>query len=148
VIVRSRERNVWLTAVSKGRLAFDGQVTVRLGGVGWRDHVVVNRTGWTAVDGNATYRIRFRHDDRTRTVYTAPPARASPVVDGRNVSVRAVDDGFRVTVTRGNLTVDGPLPPRNRSITLDGVRFVRDGRKLVAVRNATRVTVAKRETYE
>ncbi|MFB6161509.1 MAG: rhomboid family intramembrane serine protease [Haloferacaceae archaeon] len=148
VIVRSRERNVWLTAVSKGRLAFDGQVTVRVGGVGWRDHVVVNRTGWTAVGGNATYRVRFRHDDRARTVYTAPPSNASPVVAGRNVSVRAVEEGFRIAVTRGDLTVDGPLPPRNESITLDGVRFVRDGRRLVAVRGDTRVPVAKRETYE
>jgi membrane associated rhomboid family serine protease len=148
VIVRSRERNVWLTAVSKGRLAFDGQVTVRVGGVGWRDRVAVNRTGWTAVGGNATYRVRLHHGELTRTVYTAPPANASPVVDGRNVSVRAVDEGFRVATTRGNRTVAGPLPPRNETLVLDGMRFVRDGRRLVAVRGATRVTVATRERYE
>ena len=147
VIVRSRERNLWVTAVPRARLSFAGRVPVRLGGVGWRDRVIVERHGWTAVGGNTTYRVTLATDDRTVTAFVAPPVRAEPVVAGRNVSVRATDDGFRLAVAADGHTVTAPLPGANETAVADGLRFVRDGRAVVAVHepSRTRVPVATRE---
>jgi membrane associated rhomboid family serine protease len=147
VIVRSRDRHAWVTAVSESRLAFTGRAVVRVGGVGWLDAVTVERRGWNVVGGNHTYRVAFTHANVTRVVYRSPPANASPVVEGRNVSVRAAPPGFRVAVTRGDRSASAPLPGVNQSVTVDGLRFVRDGRRLVAARDDTRVVVARAEVY-
>jgi membrane associated rhomboid family serine protease len=147
VIVRSERRHAWLTAVPKSRLAFAGRTVVRVGGVGWQDRVVVTRRGWNAVGGNATYRVTFGHDNTTRVVYRAPPANASPTVDGRNVTIRTAPPGFRVAVTYLNQTRSAPVPTGNATTTVFGLTFERDGRDLVATRNDTRVAVATEERY-
>jgi membrane associated rhomboid family serine protease len=147
VIVRSEERNIWLTAVSKGQLAFDGRRVVRLGGVGWRDPVVVRREGWKAVGGNVSYRVSLAHENRTTVAYTSPPSTADPVVAGRNVTIEATADGFDVVVSRPDVSTRAPLPSRNASVVLDGVVLVNTDNGLVASVGGTRVTVAKREVY-
>ncbi len=147
VIVRSRARHAWLTAASKPRLAFAGHVVVRVGGVGWQERVHVHRRGWKAVGGNRTYQITFAHDDTTRVVYRAPPANASPTVDGRNVTIRTAPPGFRVAVTHDNRTRSAPIPTENATTTVWGLTFTRDERALVATRNDTRVVVARAERY-
>jgi hypothetical protein len=147
VIVRSRERGIWTTAVTKGRLAFAGRSVVRVGGVGWRDTVVVNRTGWTVTGGGVAYRVNATHDGETRTIYRSPGVQASPVVAGRNVTVVPESTRFLVAVTRANETVRAPIPPVNESVTLDGVELARTEKGLVARVNETRVMVAKPETY-
>ncbi|MFB6155270.1 MAG: rhomboid family intramembrane serine protease [Haloferacaceae archaeon] len=149
VIVRNRRRSLWTTAISKGRLRFTGTRAVRLGGLGWRDRVVANRTGWQTVGGPAAYRVRLTHDGETTTVFTSPPARADPVVAGRNVSIDPAVDDFVVVVSTNNTTVEtAPLPGKNETSSAGGVRFVRDKQSLYAVRGDTRVRVATRETYE
>jgi hypothetical protein len=147
VIVRSEDRGIWTTAVSKGRLAFAGRTAVRVGGVGWRDAVVVERSGWTVTGGGAAYRINATHDGETRVLYRSPPANASPVIAGRNVSVVAGEEAFRVRVTRANETASAPIPAANESVTLDGVELRRTSRGLVARYEETRVQVATPETY-
>jgi hypothetical protein len=147
VIVRSADRGIWTTAVSKGRLAFEGRTAVRVGGVGWRDTVVVERQGWTVTGGNVTYLVNVTHAGERRTVYRAPPAEASPIIGGRNVSISVEESRFLVEVSRQNETVRAPVPPVNESVTLDGVRFNRTERGLVAVYEETRIQIAKPETY-
>jgi membrane associated rhomboid family serine protease len=147
VIVRSRERGIWTTAVTEGRLAFAGRTAVRVGGVGWRETVVVERTGWTVTGGGAAYRVNATHDGETRTIYLSPPAQASPVVGGRNVSIVAEPTRFVVEVNRSNETVRAPIPAVNESVTLDGVELRRTETGLVAVFEETRVLMAKPETY-
>ena len=147
VIVRSEERGIWTTAVSRGRLAFAGRTAVRVGGVGWRDAVVVERSGWTVTGGDTAYRVNATHDGETRVLYRSPPATASPVIAGRNVSVVADDGAFVVGVTRANETVRAPMPAVNESVTLDGVELRRTDRGLVAWFEETRVRVATPETY-
>ncbi len=147
VIVRSSERGIWTTAVSKGRLAFEGRTAVRVGGVGWRETVVVERRGWTVTGGNVTYLVNLTSDGETRTVYRAPPAQASPVIGGRNVSVAVDGSEFLVGVSRENETTRAPVPPVNESVTLDGVQFRRTEKGLLAVYGGTRVQVAKPEKY-
>jgi membrane associated rhomboid family serine protease len=147
VIVRSETRHAWLTAVPESRLAFAGRATVRVGGVGWLDAVTVERHGWNVVGGNHTYRVTFTHANATRVAYESPPSNASPTIDGRNVSVHAAPPGFRVAVTRGDRSASAPLPGVNQTVSVDGLQFVRDGRRLVAVRDDTRVVVARAEVY-
>ncbi|MFB6080594.1 MAG: rhomboid family intramembrane serine protease [Haloferacaceae archaeon] len=147
VIVRSGRRDLWVTAVSRSRLAFAGRVIVRLGGVGWQDRVVVNRTGWTTVGGRTTYRVTLQHDGRRVPAFASPPARAAPVVAGRNVSVAARKDGFDVVVRRGGRPRTAPLPGENESVAVGGLRFVRDGSRVIAVHGETRVPVARKERY-
>jgi membrane associated rhomboid family serine protease len=150
VIVRSERRGIWTTAVTKSRLAFDGNRTVRLGGVGWRESVVANRTGWRVAGGGAAYRVAFYRDGERDPVYASPPANASPTIATRNVSV-APDgtDDFALVVTRENRTLDrAPMPAPNGSVTAGGLSFTRRDGTVYAERNGTRVAVAARETYE
>jgi membrane associated rhomboid family serine protease len=148
VIVRNRERGIWLTVVSTGRLAFDGAALVRVGGVGWRETVRAERTGWNAVGGGATYRIRLSHDNRTVTPFVSPPARAGPVVGGRNLSIEATRERFLLNVSTGEEFDTVPVPPANESRTVGGLTVVNDGGRLVATSGGTKVRVATRERYD
>jgi membrane associated rhomboid family serine protease len=148
VIVRNRERGIWLTAVSEGRLDFTGTTQVRLGGLGWRDSVRVERTGWDAIGGDTVYRVRLGHAGRNVTAYTSPPARAEPVIAGRNVSVEATRDAFRLNVSVGNRSTTHPLPAVNQTVTAGGLEFTNVDGKIFAIDGGTQVRVAKRETYE
>jgi hypothetical protein len=148
VIVRNRDRGIWVTVISKGRLAFDGAALVRVGGVGWRETVRVERTGGSLVGGGAAYRVDLGHDDRRTTAFTSPPARAAPVIDGRDLAIEPTPDGFRLNVTAGNRSSVAPLPGTNESRTVGGLTLVNEEGRLVATAGDTRVRVATRETYE
>ncbi|SFR41716.1 rhomboid family intramembrane serine protease [Halogeometricum limi] len=148
VIVRSQERGIWTTAVSKGRLAFDGQVPVLVGGPGWRETVFAVRDGWVTTGGNTTYRVLLSHDERARVVYTAEPARAGPVVGGRNISIEAAPQGYYLHVARQNNSVSARLPAENQTATLDGLTFTRQKKKLFVEYGDTKLQIARRERYK
>ena len=147
VIVRSRERGIWMTAVSKGRLDFAGTSRVRLGGVGWRETVRVERRGWNAVGGGTVYRVALVYGGHNVTAYTSPSVRAEPVVAGRNVSVEAAPEGFQLNVSVGNRSVTGPVPAVNETASVGGLDFVNVEGRVYAVNGGTRVRVARVETY-
>ena len=151
VIVRNPRRNVWSTAVSKGRLGFAGQRSVVVGGVGWREEVTATRRGFTAVGGPTAYRVTVGHDGTERLAFRSEPARAEPRVAGWNVSVVPAETEFRLRLSRGNETVSTVVPSGNQTVSAGGVRFVRDDRAVFAVvgddETVTRVRVAARETY-
>ena len=151
VIVRSPRRNVWSTAVSKGRLGFAGQRSVVVGGVGWRAEVTAVRRGFDTVGGPTAYRVTVGHDGTERLAFQSEPARAEPRVAGWNVSVVPAETEFRLRLSRGNETVSTAVPSGNQTVTAGGVRFVRDGRAVFAVvgddESVTRVRVAAKETY-
>jgi membrane associated rhomboid family serine protease len=148
VIVRNRERGIWMTAVSKGRLDFTGATRVNLGGIGWRDSVGVTRTGWNAIGGGTVYRVRFRHAGENTTAYTSSPVQSDAVIAGRNVSVEATPERFRLNVTAGNRSAVTPMPAVNETVSAGGLEFVNVEGRIYALDGATRVRVAKRETYE
>lgn len=148
VIVENADRGIWLTAVSRGNLAFWGTRTVDVGGTGWRETVRIERTGWVPVGGNPTYRVNASHDGTRSTLFVSNATRAEPVVDGRNVTLAAGADGFELRVEHANVTDSAPVPGTNESVTLRGVEFVREDRALFAERGDTRVRVADRERYE
>jgi membrane associated rhomboid family serine protease len=147
VIVRNRERGIWMTAVSKGRLDFDGETRLLVGGPGWRETVQVQRRGWNAIGGGTVYKVFLTYGDRNVTAYTSPPARADPVVSGRNVSVEAAPEGFRINVSVGNRSDTAPIPAVNGTASAGGLDFINDRGRLYAVSGATRVRVARVETY-
>lgn len=147
VIVRSGERGIWMTAVSKGRLDFTGTTRVRVGGVGWRETVRVERHGWNAVGGGTAYRVHLVYGDRNVTAYTSPPARAAPVIAGRNISVKAAPDSFRLNVSYGNRSVTEPIPAVNETTSIGGLEFVNVEGRIYAINGGTRVRVARAETY-
>ncbi|MEF8856795.1 MAG: rhomboid family intramembrane serine protease, partial [Haloplanus sp.] len=147
VIVRSRERGIWMTAISKGRLDFSGAELVRLGGVGWRETVRVERRGWNAVGGGTVYAVDLVYGDRNVTAYTSPSVQADPVITGRNVSVEAESGEFRLNVSLGNRSATGPIPAGNETTSIGGLEFVNDDGRIYSINGATRVRVARAETY-
>ncbi|WP_255196219.1 rhomboid family intramembrane serine protease [Halorarius litoreus] len=151
VIVASEERGIWWEAVSKGRLAFSGRQVVRVGGIGWEERVVANRSGWNTVGGPTAYKVYLKkggpENDR-QLAYLSPPAPAEPTIDGRNVSVAPTAGGFELVIARGNETLGrSPLPGVNETRTAGGLTFVRNETRLFATANDTRVRVATQETY-
>jgi membrane associated rhomboid family serine protease len=146
VVVFSEERGVWLEAVPKGRLSFQGRSRVQVGGVGWRETVYAYREGWSLVGNGSTYRVTLRRPgERRRLAYTAEPKRAEPVIAGRNVSIGPVENGFGIQVTRGNVTLGrAPIPDEMNETRVGGLTLNRTGRDLYAIRNRTRVKVAKK----
>jgi membrane associated rhomboid family serine protease len=154
-IVVSEQRNIWWEQVSTRRLAFDGTRRIQLGGPTYRRTVVVNRTGWSAVGGGVTYRVRLRvAGEPWRFAYRSERARADPTVAGRNVSIDPLPDrpgdpnAFAVNVTRAGEQVGrAPVPANGTRIEVGGLRVTREQRALYVSRNGTRVQVARRENY-
>ncbi|NEU56961.1 rhomboid-like intramembrane serine protease [Halorussus sp. MSC15.2] len=150
VIVVNEDREIWTQAVSKGRLAFRGRTSVRVGGVGWAADVQVKREGWSALGGGTAYQVWLRgpDDDEWTHTFASEPAVAGPTLANRSVAIVPNEGEFDLHLTRNNSTVaDAPIPPKGESVTLDGIRFERNGRKLVAVYDGTRIQVAAREAY-
>ncbi len=153
VIVRSERRGIWTTAASTSRLAFDGNVTVVVGGLGWRERIVANRTGWQVAGGERAYRITLYHgvdgDAQSEVVYLAEPANATPTIAGRNVSIVADEQQFDLLVTRDNETIARtPVPAPNSTVEAGGLRFERETRVVYVRHEDTRVPLAAPEQYE
>lgn len=147
VIVKSQERHLWTTAVSKNRLAGSGRERIGLGGLGWRDSVTANRSGWRVAGADPVYRVELEHDDRRQLAFTSFASNAQPRIDGRNVTVTARNDGFFLLVAHEGDIETVPVPGENESVEGLGVEFVREGDDLFAERNETRVRIAAKETY-
>lgn len=147
VIVANPDRNVWVVKTSTQRLRFQGYSRVLIGGVGWREEVLVTRTGWSVVGGPSTYRVRLHTEDGVRrTAYTSGPATSEVVIANRTLSMRTVQSGFEVVVTRNNETLgSASLPSDGENATVGGIRFERTGKKLYANYEGTRVQVAKKK---
>ncbi|KTG30942.1 rhomboid family intramembrane serine protease [Haloferax profundi] len=149
VIVKSQQRGIWTTAVSTGRLAFDGESTVRVGGLGWRDTVTAVRDGFVVSGtGESAYRVFLVSNDSVTLAHTTEPIQAEPVVAGRNISVVPTESGYDLAVSSENGSVRGPMPSQNVTTTLDGIRFVRQETFVFAEYEGTRVRVARQETYQ
>jgi membrane associated rhomboid family serine protease len=149
VVVVSERRNIWWNVYGKRNLASFGERTVRVGGLGWRDAVVANRTGWSAVGNGSTYGIRLKPaGGEYLTAFQSPPVRAEPTVGGRNVTLFTAADGFGVAVSRNNETLGtAPMPANASSVTVGGLRFENDEGRLFVVDNRTRIRVANKERY-
>jgi membrane associated rhomboid family serine protease len=153
VVIRSSDRELWAVAVRGESLAFAGNDTVVLGGLGWRETVEVDRTGWTVPGNDSVYAVDLTHDGTTVRSYRSAPATADVLIDGRRIAVAPTDDGFELRVLRNGSTVGtAPIPAANGSTTVDDISMVtrvdEDTERVVAVADRTEVQVAARETYD
>ncbi|WP_435349396.1 rhomboid family intramembrane serine protease [Haloarchaeobius sp. HRN-SO-5] len=156
VIVVNQDRSIWYEVVSKGRLAYSGHSTVRVGGIGWRESVGVARDGWSAVGGGTAYRVFLRPPDGAWTLaHESHGATAEPLIAGKSVTVQSDGRGpYQLVVTEnGDRTARGPVPQGNGSVSIGGIEFVREqradsGDRIYAVFGETRVRVFVRETYQ
>jgi membrane associated rhomboid family serine protease len=146
VIVVSERRHIFRTAVQKAQLSFAGRKTVVVGGLGWRETVVANRTGWSAVGNGSVYKVflRPRGGDR-RLVFTADPVTVEPRIRGARIRLTPTADGFGITVRRNNRTVGSTPIPGPTNVTTAGIIFNRTGNRVYALANGTRVRIANRD---
>jgi membrane associated rhomboid family serine protease len=146
VIVTSERRDAWEAVVPAGRLAIDGYAVVPVGGIGWRETVVVNRSTWSTVDGPSTYKVFVKADGKPlRQVFTAEPANVSAVIDNRSMQIRPAEAGFEIAVRRnGSVIAAEPLPIRGSNATVGGITFNRSDGSLRAISDGTRLTIARR----
>jgi hypothetical protein len=143
VIVVSEQRTIWRTVATKQEVAAKNTVRVPLGGLGWRETVVVNRSGWSMVQGPRVYKVFLRADGDRRLVYTSQTGRAEPVVNGYNVSIRPTEEAYDLVLRNETGIVATPRVPReNQTVTVGDVHFTRRNARLVATTDGTRVRVA------
>lgn len=149
VIVTNRDRTIWTEAIQAGRLAFAGKRTTKVGGVGWSRSVTANRTGWTVTGNDTVYQVALRPDGENRTwVFESEPKRAEPTIRGENVTISADDGEFFVSVTTdGEQLGESRIPAVNESVVLGNLTITNDEERLIAETDGTRVSVAKKETY-
>jgi membrane associated rhomboid family serine protease len=147
VVVTSERRHIWQTVVLDSQLRNRGVATVEVGGLGWRENVFVNRTGWRPTGNESVYKVYLRPDGEERTLgYTSEPRRADPVLGGRNVTLVPTAEGFAFEVSRDGTTLGtAPIPAPNATTTAGDVRFIRDGTRVIAGYEGTRVTIAQSE---
>ena len=147
VIVTSERRNAWEAVVPAGQLASSGAVRVPVGGVGWRETIVVFRSGWSVIGGGNTYKVFVEQPEGgVKQVFTADPIRVPAVLNGSRVLLAPANQGYRLVVTRNNETVGtGQLPQSDGTVTVGGIDFTRRGRALNASVDRTELTIAKRQ---
>jgi hypothetical protein len=158
VIVVSEQRDIWSRVVRPSQLAHHGEATATVGGVGWREVVDVERSGWRVIGNDTVYAVDLEHDGQRVRAFRSDPKRADARIAGHAVTVVAAPDGFRLRVTHDNETVgETAIPDTNETRTVDlaasaaveelAVTTVeRDGdRQVVVERESTRVPVAEAE---
>jgi len=147
VVITSDERNVWSLRTSRETLAQYGGSLIVLGDANWRDAVYINRTEWEVAGRNTTYKVYGSHDGETRLLYTSDPVVADPIVNGSRVGIAPSEEFYEVFVARNGSVVDTePIPRDGQSVEVGGISFVREGDRLVAVHERTRLAVGMYRT--
>lgn len=148
VIVVNKRRVIWTQAVSKRKLVSSPRQRVVVGGLTWRERIAVQRRGWTPAGNRSVYTVSLhRPEDPPRIAFNSTGSRAAPVIAGRNVTLRADGTGdFRLIVSRNGTAMGrAGVPAPNATTRAGGLHFARDGSRIVARTNDTRMTVATRE---
>lgn len=147
ILVVSERRNIWWEEVSSARLRSEGAATIKIGGLTWKEDLRATRETWAVAGGNSTYHVRLglATADERDVVFRADPARADPIIDGRNVSIEPVDDTFELSVFYANESIGAEtIPADNETVTTGGLTFVREDRDLFVERGETRVRIARK----
>jgi membrane associated rhomboid family serine protease len=152
VILVSDAREMWTIGSRGAVLEHAGNDTIVVGGVGWREEIAVNRTGWDVVGNDSAYAVDLTVDGETTRSFATEPKQATARIDNRTAAVAPRPDGFEILVFHDDERVGtAMIPPVNESVRIDGVRFEtwpgEDGDRLVATRGGTEIQVAERESY-
>lgn len=144
VIVASEKRNAWEVVTPAQQLSVRGVDRVMVGGLGWRELVFVNRTGWTVVDGGETYQISITHDGESQQVFTAEAVEVPSVLNDSKITILPAEVGFELSVSRNESVIGtAPIPSAGANVTVADITFNRTGKSLVALYDGTKIRIAK-----
>ncbi|QCC51352.1 rhomboid family intramembrane serine protease [Halapricum salinum] len=152
LLVASDSRSMWTIGERKDSIAFDGEGEVQVGGLGWRETVRAERTGWEVTGNASAYAVDLIHDgERTRS-FTSDPVRADVHIDDHRVTVVPTQEEFELRVTRdGDVVGTSAIPDAGDTATVDPltIRAIDDDgtTQVVVESDGTSVTVAVEETY-
>jgi hypothetical protein len=150
VVVVSDQREMWTTAVQQSTLAYQGNASLSVGGIGWRETIDVERRGWAVAGNDSAYVVDLLVDgERTRS-YTSPPVRADVRIDNHTSSVVPTADGFDIRVSQNGTAVESTaLPDVDGTATAGPLSFVTERRgddvAVFAESDGTRVQIGTRE---
>ena len=148
VIVWSEDRSVWIDAVTARSLAFSGERTIDLGGLGWRETVVAERSGWSVAGNDSVYQVHLSHDDERALAFESDPQTVDGTIGDTTIALASIDGTFIVETTGPDgVTDDVAIPEENASVSTDHVRLTREEDRLYAEADGTRMLVATAETY-
>jgi len=152
LIVASDDRSIWTVAERKDSVAFDGAASVQVGGLGWRETVHAERSGWDVVGNDSAYAVDLTVDGETTRSFTSEPVQADARIDDYRIAVVPTDDTFDVRVSRDNSVVGTvPIPASDETATLGSLDVLTDESddttKLLVESDGSRVTIAEKETY-
>lgn len=153
VIVVSERRHVWSGAVSRQHLQSQGRASVTVGGLGWRDSVRAERTGWNVAGNGSVYVVDLSRDVERVRSFTSDPRRAEHRIAGHNVTIAPGErEGFRLQVDRrGERVGETRLPTAGNETSVGDLTLrterVNDRSVVYAVEDETRVRVATRERH-
>jgi membrane associated rhomboid family serine protease len=150
LIVVNEQRYIWSTVVSKDALAFQGRTRVPVGGIGWRETVEAQRTGWSVIGNDSIYVVDIATDETMVRSFTSAPSQASVTIANSQLTLVPTEDTFEVVVTREGQTVDSAtIPVLNATATAGGLDFATRERQgtpsLVVSTNDTEMVVARKE---
>ncbi|MFP9193446.1 rhomboid family intramembrane serine protease [Natronosalvus vescus] len=152
VIVVSEQRHLWTVPIRDVVLAHDGNGTVHVGGVDWRETVHVERTGWEVTGNDTVYVVDLEVNGEVTRSFESEPATAHAQIDEQSIVIVPTAEGFDVRITRDGERIDEtPLPSAGETATVGDLEIateVVDGVDRLVVRgDGSSVQVAERETY-
>ncbi|MFB6253267.1 MAG: rhomboid family intramembrane serine protease, partial [Halobacteriaceae archaeon] len=149
VIVVNEQRGIWTEKISTGKLAFYGQQAIAVGGIGWRKIIIAQRLGWVPVGGSPVYHVWLKPPGSDwQHVFASESSTASPIIDGKNISIVAANQTFYIQVTQSNTTIGrAVIPKTNQSVTVGGITFIHKADSLIARAGQTRLIIATEESY-
>jgi hypothetical protein len=152
VLLASDERELATVAVRSDVLEYEGEDTVHVGGLGWRESVAVERTGWDVAGNETAYAVDLEVDGETTRSFVSEPVRAHVTVGDSEIAVVPSDDEFLLRVTEGGEEVDETAIPDIGTATMVGeLRFsterTDDAKRVLVEAGETEFQLAERETY-
>lgn len=150
LIVVNEQRYIWSRVASTDVLNHRGSVTVPVGGIGWRETVDAERTGWNVVGNDSVYVVDLETGGTTTRSFTSEPSRASVTVANRSVTLIPGDEAFQIKVTQDSETLETvPVPEMGETATAGGLSVQQTERHetptLVVSTDSTEVVVAQKE---
>lgn len=152
VIVVSETRQLWTIGVREEVLEFEGNNTAVVGGIGWRETVHAERTGWDVVGNDTAYAVDLELDGETTRSFVSDPVQAEARIDGRTLALVPTDDAFLVRVSEdGSRIGETPVPSVGETASVGELQFSTerssDGVRVLAETADTRLMIAEHEQY-
>ena len=150
VVVVSEQREIWTESVSDDELAHDGEATVVVGGIGWRETIDIERIGWNVVGNETAFVVDLTHDGETTRSFVSDSSRVDVRLANHSFAIAPGYEGFSVAVYQDGAPLETvPIPAVNDSVGVDTLvleTVKRDGTKTLYVEHdKSRLRLAEKE---